>query len=1109
MISPSDRAHLAALARVQETRGDQEGLVRTLERDLALVRDPKETLALRKKIGFVYARGLFRRTDAILAYREALKTDPDDDEALEALAALLREGGAWAELAPVLDRRASRARGKDALAIRLELARVLAGKLGRAEEALRMATAARSLDPRSAEAVMIEVEVLRGLGRNDELAEALARLAQSRTDNIERAGVLVELAEHLRTVLKKPDRALRALQDALEQDPTNEVAIERATELQEAMGRWDDLLETYERAYKLQTDPKRRSTLRSKSAEVLEKQKSDPKRAERLYREALAEDVANLAAIGGLARCLHTQGSGNQGAEAVRAQELEALEVKRAELERDPGERAKALARAGDVARDALQDFAKAQAHYEAALQTAPDLFQALAPLAELHYGQERLEEALPLLERAAGSVDLGGDPERAADILHALALCREKKGDREGAAAALRAALEHKASHAEVLEDLSRLLCEDGAFHAAVPILEDLVQRTRVPGVRAQHELQLARALAKTGAGDRALDLYARGLERRSEDHAARLNYSELLLERQDLSAARRELEKLLKSPPATAAKARLHLSEIFETALQDLAGAAKHLKEAVELEGDHRGQAARRLAELLARQEKWGDAAQYLAKAVELEPEGVGKAELYAKLGRLFRDRLANVELARKCLEKSFELVPTDRHTLDSLARLLEKVEDWAALEKAYGKAATASAETKTGDEAASRLKRAEVLWKRLSKPKNAAKELERVLAIEPTHTGARAMLAQVYVETGDVKGIETVYREMIHEDPLAVDHYRALAEAWKNAGNRDGVYQATQAIAVLRGANEEEQQVAKRATETVERARRGLKPEEWSRLVPREAQGPFFELVQGLAEPFERAIPEDLKSYGLGMLKRSLPLEGDGFPEHRLVKRVADLLGIQDGQIDLYWMGDWKRPEAILAHGKKVPALILCPAVFAGLTEAEKAFVVARALALVPARLEAFRALPPRELEKLFLAAVKTLHPDLTSFSGEEEKETRAFMQKVAKALTPDMIEKLRPHAQAIARRADKANLETLRRAAQLVASRAGVLAAGGAYPSVLAVVKTTVALRGRLAPTTAEVVREFREVAELRDILEFSVTEGHLELRKALWLAAKAD
>jgi len=104
---------------------------------------------------------------------------------------------------------------------------------------------------------------------------------------------------------------------------------------------------------------------------------------------------------------------------------------------------------------------------------------------------------------------------------------------------------------------------------------------------------------------------------------------------------------------------------------------------------------------------------------------------------------------------------------------------------------------------------------------------------------------------------------------------------------------------------------------------------------------------------------------------------------------------------------------------------------------------------------------------------------------------------------------MIEKLRPHAQAIARRADKANLETLRRAAQLVASRAGVLAAGGAYPSVLAVVKTTVALRGRLAPTTAEVVREFREVAELRDILEFSVTEGHLELRKALWLAAKAD
>jgi hypothetical protein len=44
-----------------------------------------------------------------------------------------------------------------------------------------------------------------------------------------------------------------------------------------------------------------------------------------------------------------------------------------------------------------------------------------------------------------------------------------------------------------------------------------------------------------------------------------------------------------------------------------------------------------------------------------------------------------------------------------------------------------------------------------------------------------------------------------------------------------------------------------------------------------------------------------------------------------------------------------------------------------------------------------------------------------------------------------------------------------------------------------------------MRGRLAATTPEVVRDFREVAELRDILELAVSEGYLEVRKALGIA----
>jgi hypothetical protein len=223
---------------------------------------------------------------------------------------------------------------------------------------------------------------------------------------------------------------------------------------------------------------------------------------------------------------------------------------------------------------------------------------------------------------------------------------------------------------------------------------------------------------------------------------------------------------------------------------------------------------------------------------------------------------------------------------------------------------------------------------------------------------------------------------------------------------------------------------------------------------------------------------------------------------------VKRVADLLGIGESELDLYWMADWKRPEAILAHAKRAPALILCPATFQGLAEAEKAFVVARAIALVPARLEAARLLPANELERLVLAAAKAIDGETAlHFSGDDEKDVRAFQTKVQKALTPDLVERLRPAARELWKRLEKSEtrIDAFRRAAVLSASRAGVLAAGGALPAVMAVVKTNVALRGRIPPTTAEVIREFREVAELKDVLEFSVSEGYLDVRRELGLS----
>ncbi len=168
------------------------------------------------------------------------------------------------------------------------------------------------------------------------------------------------------------------------------------------------------------------------------------------------------------------------------------------------------------------------------------------------------------------------------------------------------------------------------------------------------------------------------------------------------------------------------------------------------------------------------------------------------------------------------------------------------------------------------------------------------------------------------------------------------------------------------------------------------------------------------------------------------------------------------------------------------------------------AEKAFLIARSVAPLKVRgLEAVRALPGRELERLLLGAAKLVDP-AHGFSGEEERDVRHFQKGLAKALTPELERTLRPLLEEIWRGRAALPVEDLKRGVQLTASRCGLLAAGGVWPAARAIVKTNVALRGRIPERTEDVVREFKEVGELRDLLSFSVSEGYLETRRALGL-----
>jgi tetratricopeptide (TPR) repeat protein len=1110
-LAPKDKNLLADLARVQEARGDYQGLIETLRRDLALTTEPAKTLELHKRLGQVHAARLFKRQDALECYRQALAVDPTDKDALAALTDLLRDLGAWDELAQVIERRLGAARGKDATLLRLELARVQAEKLGRPDQAIAAAEEVLTDDPRCVEAVMLQVQLHRRFeGRQEgtkkeakqhdaSFARALRRLAVLR-EGSERAAVLVELAGIQRR--SKGDEAARpTLLEAFKADPAHEPALEQLTNLFTPNNQWDELLATLEAAAKAATTEFRRGELLARTAELLEVRRKDPAAAEARYREALALSPTHLPALRGLARALQARGVGLQGGEEVAAEALARLEEQVAELETEPRDKALALVRAGDVRREALGQLPHARRHYELALTRAPELFTALAGLAELAWAQDDVPAALAALERVAASPELAKEPERGAELLWVRGQVLEKARKLEQAAASYRRAVELRPDHLQALEDLGRLCMATEGWAAARGVYEELVGRTRAPRVRAEHQLALARVTGKLGDVDKAVALFEEGLAQVPKHPEGRLGLGELL-KAKDPKGARRQFEMALAgAPPAVEVQARLALADLFEGPLADADAAAGHLQAASAHEGAHRARSHRRLAEILGRQERWNDAVHHLTRAAELEPEPRKQAELMANVARVVRDRLKQRKLARKCFHQAFSLNPHDRHTLDSLLRLLEADGDLEAQARALGTAADVAREGRAGDEAALRLRRAEVLVA-MKRPKDAAGEYERIMAIEPRHAGSRAALSRLYVEVGDVGGVERIHRELLAEDPLAVESFRALHDVWRAGGRADERAQTAQVLSVLKAATDDEEKLARQSTQKAPSWRGKVNDDAFVDHVlhPRLA-GPLGELVRAAREVTTKQVPDDLKSHGIGWLTKSLPLEGDAFPEHRLVKQVAELLDV--GTLELYWMADWRRPEPVIGHGRN-PGLILCPEVFSGLSEPEKAFVIGRALGPLKVGLEPLRALSVDQLKLVLLGVLKGIDPS-RSFKGDDDKLVKAVVKAVGKTeLARDLA---RVH-EALWRGREALDLEGLRQAALLCGSRAGLLAAGGLLPAARAVFATNLSLRGRAPETTEAVVKELKDSPELKDLLGWAVSPGHLGLRARLLAGAPA-
>ncbi|MDB5216888.1 MAG: domain protein putative component of TonB system, partial [Myxococcaceae bacterium] len=659
---------LTALERVHGGLEDTRSLVDVIERRIAIESGVTEQADLYHRLASLQIGALEDKAQGLATLRLALERVPEHDksrasveklladdalfdDAFDTLEGVYRTTNRGADLGRLYARRVDRADGvRGRTRARLEWARVLENEGADPAAAQRAIEAAVVDDPQDADA-LTELERLAEKTHGwtnaaDALARALdaqdkaAKLQSSQSLSQAAGGGGGELWARLgrwrRDRVEDPRGAELAFTRALDLDPENVELVRSLEELTRAPGRERDRIAVLRRLGRLEGEPAKKQEIAREALEMAENVVADPRLAEEVLRELLADNEGDAWAAEELTRL--RQDAGDHA-------EVVSLLLKRAEAHGDATQAIELRHRAADVASTKLQDRDRAIALYEEILEQEPTDAKAQERLRALYDELGKYNELAKLLGML---VDNAKAPEaRAALRIDLAKLQLEKFENPRDAADTLRAVLDEDPDHEGAAQALAANYEKSERFGELAELWTQLVERARVRGDAA---LELSRmiTLAEIVEGrvkdaGAALKAYEDVLEKEPTHRQALDAVARLAEERGAWEKAAGALTRIVESSTGDEAVAvALRLARAREE-IGDDAGVEQALKRALEAnpkEADVRA----RLAQLYEKTKNWPELAQLLVGNADiLRDENPYEPPIIEITGTPFRGSIA----------------------------------------------------------------------------------------------------------------------------------------------------------------------------------------------------------------------------------------------------------------------------------------------------------------------------------------------------------------------------------------------------------------------------------------------------------------------------------
>jgi golgin subfamily B member 1 len=695
-LDPQNRAAYAALAEAQRKGQKWSELADTLRAHAEVETDAATKTDLLIGLGDLSETQLASTQKAIDAYESAAEVacDVDDknatlDDALSALERLYRRDEKWADLAKVLDRRAEIQQENGdtnrATAIRAELARLRADKLGDLEGAITRYEAAVTANGSDAQALKALVDLYDKTGRTDDYLRTMERLGQVAPEG-EKLATLRKLAAELED--RDAKRAAETYEKLLAADPNADDAYRGLERMLKNESNWYELVAVLKRHVAASKTPAQRVELYLESAVIDERELDDPHQAIDALMNVLAIEDENKTALSVLPRLY------------VRTEQFErAVDtlVRHAGIEGDKG--ATLYAEAGKIAFEKLMDPEAAQRHLDKAIAQDPENFPALRTLGSLHEKRGNWQQAVEMLLRAEAAS--GSRTERIVLLWEAAQIVDQRLEDPTRSLELFERVLKLDPDHVEAGTKVADRLVTAKRWDDALPVLEMLARQAEGEGadrhLRSRRQAQLGKAYEEVHRTEKAARHYRLAVESDPDSLEAAIGLAYVLMAEAKVNegneTAQEQWKEVDRRYREILARHRTGISDgqvaeiwyrlgVAARAMGDDRKAEISFRRALEKEALHEPTLGA-LVELGGARGEWKSVADAKRAQVDALAKREGtefhRAKLFEEIGDIWRERLKDPNSAIGAYLEGLKIAPASRVLLHKSLEAFTEQRQW----------------------------------------------------------------------------------------------------------------------------------------------------------------------------------------------------------------------------------------------------------------------------------------------------------------------------------------------------------------------------------------------------------------------------------------------